>query len=198
VKPFAALILAAGLSSRMGKLKALLPLGGETIIERLIASFYENRVEIYVVTGHRGQEIAEMLRDYDVTFVENPDYASGMFSSVKAGVRALRTATQAFFVMPVDIPLIKKSSVESLIDAYHQHSGKIIYPVFEGKRGHPPLLPVNLATVISNWSSDGNLRDVLNSQPGLAFEVDVNDRGVLLDIDTTEDYQSLLKSIKQE
>jgi CTP:molybdopterin cytidylyltransferase MocA len=191
----AVLILAAGMSSRMGQQKALLTIGGETIIERLVSVFHQNDVKVFIVTGYHGQYIVQALKNQEVTVVENPNYELGMFTSVQAGVRALQPAIEAFFVMPVDIPLVKSETIKSLINEHNQNPGKIIYPVFGGTRGHPPLIPGNLVTVIVNWSKDGNLRDVLISYSNPALEVEVNDKGILIDIDTLEDYESLLKSL---
>lgn len=97
--------------------------------------------------------------------------------------------------MPVDIPLVKSETIKSLINEHNKNPGKIICPVFGGTRGHPPLIPGNLVPVIVQWSKEGNLRDVLNSYSNLAFEVEVDDKGILIDIDTQNDYESLLKSL---
>jgi CTP:molybdopterin cytidylyltransferase MocA len=191
----AVLILAAGMSSRMGQLKALLPIEREAVIERLVSVFRQNDVQVFIVTGYRSQDMVQALKNREVTFVENPKYELGMFTSVQAGVRALQPAIEAFFVMPVDIPLVKSETIKSLINEYNQNPGKIIYPVFGGKRGHPPLIPRNFVPVIVHWSKEGNLRDVLISYSNLALEVEVNDKGILIDIDTLVDYESLLKSL---
>ncbi len=191
----AVLILAAGLSSRMGQLKALLPVKRETIIERLVSVFRQNGVQVFVVTGYRSHEIVQALKNREVTFVENPKYELGMFTSVQAGVRALQPTIEAFFVMPVDIPLVKSETIKSLINEHKKNPGKIISPVCDGTRGHPPLIPGNLAPVMVHWSKEGNLRDVLNFYSDLALEVEVDDKGILIDVDTLDDYESLLKSI---
>ena len=161
---FAAVILAAGYSSRMGQLKPLLTIGGETISDRLISTFQACGVDVYLVVGYRGEEVKAAIRKRDITIVDNPDYALGMFGSVQAGVRALKPGYDAFFIMPVDIPMVSADTVRSLQAAYAKHRGKILYPVFGGKRGHPPLLPADFVTVIAGWNAQGSLRDVLASQ----------------------------------
>ncbi len=191
----AVLILAAGMSSRMGQLKALLLIERETVIERLSSVFHENGVQVFIVTGYRSQDIVQSLKNREVTFVENPKYELGMFTSVQAGVRTLQPAIDAFFLMPVDMPLVKSETIKSLVNEHKKNPGKIIYPVFGGTRGHPPLIPNILVPVIIQWSNKGNLRDVLNSYSNLALEVEVNDKGILIDIDTQNDYESLLKSL---
>lgn len=193
MKSFAVLILAAGFSRRMGQFKPLLKINGETIIDHLISTFSKSRTEIFVVTGYRRQELMASVKVPEVTFVENPDYAHGMFTSVQAGVHSLKSGHKAFFVMPVDIPLVKVSSIRSLINTYRENPDKIIYPVFHAKRGHPPLIPITLAPAIVRSQPSGTLRDVLRVHENLAIEVDVNDENIVLDMNTTADYQALLK-----
>jgi molybdenum cofactor cytidylyltransferase len=197
MKPFAVLILAAGFSSRMGQFKPLLAIDDETITDHLISTFVTNGVEVYLVVGYRGEELKSGIKNRDVTFVENPDYKHGMFTSVQAGVRALKPEYEAFFVMPVDIPLVRASSVQSLLTAYSEHPGKIIYPIFRTKRGHPPLIPMSLAPVIAEWKHDGSLRAVLSSYERLAFEVSVPDENILFDINTADDYKLLQERYRQ-
>ncbi|UCB43077.1 MAG: nucleotidyltransferase family protein [Dehalococcoidales bacterium] len=193
MKPFAVLILAAGFSHRMEKFKPLLSIGGETFIDRLIATFLDNDVEVYVVVGNQAEELKAAIKGQNVVVVENPDYSLGMFTSVQAGVRALSSGYEAFFVMPVDIPLVKPATITRLMTTFAQHSGKILYPVSRRKRGHPPLIPMNLAPTITGWVKDGSLRDVLHSYESLSLEVSVPDRNILLDIDTIDDYKSLVE-----
>jgi molybdenum cofactor cytidylyltransferase len=198
MKSFAVLILSAGYSRRMGQFKPLLDIDGETIIDHLISTFLKSRIEVYIVTGYRGQDLMISVKNSEVMFVENPDYAHGMFTSVQAGVRSLKPGHKAFFVMPVDIPLVKSFSIRSLVKVHREHPGKIIYPIFHAKRGHPPLIPMSLAPVIVEWNQDGNLRDVLNAHEKLAIEVDVNDENILVDINTTADYHALLKRLHNQ
>jgi molybdenum cofactor cytidylyltransferase len=193
MKSFAVLILAAGFSRRMGQFKPLLKINGETIIDHLISTFLINKVEVYIVVGYRGWELMSALKHREVIFVENPNYAHGMFTSVQAGVRSLKSGHKAFFVMPVDIPLVKISTIKLLRNTYKEHLYKIIYPVFNNKRGHPPLIPISLAPIIAERERDGNLRAVLNAYEKVALEVTVNDENILLDMNTDKDYQTLLK-----
>jgi len=193
VKSHAAIILAAGFSRRMEKFKPLLSVGGETFIDRLISAFLENDVEVCVVVGYRGEELKAATKERNIGIVENPDYRLGMFTSVQAGVRALLSGHEAFFVMPVDIPLVRPATIRSLIATSRQHPGKIICPVFHKMRGHPPLIPMSLAQTITGWNKDGSLREVLDSFERLSLEVSVPDSNILLDIDTADDYRTLVE-----
>ncbi len=191
MKSWAAIILAAGLSRRMGQFKPLLLVGGETITDRLISTFLSNDVAVYLVVGYRGDELRAGIKNRNITVVENPNYSRGMFSSVQAGVRSLRPGDDAFFIAPVDIPLVRPSTIKRLMIAFTEHPDRIIYPVFGGKRGHPPLIPIELAPVIVEWEQNDSLKSVLDTHKNLALEVNVPDKNILWDIDTPEDYQGL-------
>lgn len=197
MKSFAVLILAGGFSRRMGKFKPLLSIGGETITDHLISTFLSSEVEVYLVVGYQGEELSAAIKNRNITVVENPDYSRGMFNSVQAGVRALTPGYEAFFVIPVDIPLVRPPTIRRLLTAYGKYPGKIVYPVFHMKRGHPPLIPISLAPVIAEWKRGGSLRAVLNSYERLALEVSVPDKNILLDIDTTDDYKLLAERFRR-
>src|SRR5271157_4270310 len=103
-----ALVLAAGYSSRMGQFKPRLPVGGRSAIELAITAFREAGIEVVlVVTGHRAQELTAVLEGHRVRCVFNPKYDSGMYSSIVAGLKALPADTDACFILPADIPLVR-------------------------------------------------------------------------------------------
>ena len=137
------------------------------------------------------------IKENDITIVYNPDYEKGMFSSIQAGVRQLRPEYDAFFILPVDIPLVKAATIRRLMEAARENPDKIIYPTYNDKRGHPPLLPASLIPVILGWQKNGGLKAVLKAHEKLALEVPVNDNFILEDIDTPEDYQRLLKLYRE-
>jgi molybdenum cofactor cytidylyltransferase len=190
---YAAIVLAAGLSTRMKQLKPLLPLGKATVADQIISSFLSAGVDVLLVAGYRHDDIAAGINKRDTTIVNNPDYEQGMFTSIQAGVRRLQPAHQAFFINPVDIPLVRPATIKRLLEAATKNPDKIIYPVFSGKRGHPPLIPSRLIPAIMGWDKKGGLKAVLDSQEKLALEVPVADNYILLDIDTPEDYADLLE-----
>jgi len=195
---FAAIVLAGGLSTRMKQFKPLLPLGETTIIDRVVSTFRDIGVDVYLVAGHRQEEIKTHIKRQDITIILNPDYEKGMISSVQTGIRNLKPGYQAFFMQPVDIPLVKPLSIKQIIEAGVSHPGKIIYPVFQGKRGHPPLIPSGLIPEILRWEKWGGLKALLKTHDKSALEVPVNDANILLDIDTPEDYENLLKRYRRE
>lgn len=193
---YAAIVLAGGLSTRMKQFKPLLPLGEGTITDRVIDLFLNEGVDVFLVAGYRHGDIVAGTKQRDIAIVYNPDYEKGMFSSIQAGVRHLPPGYRAFFILPVDIPLVKPTTIRRLIEASKENPGKIIYPVYQGKRGHPPLIPATLAGDILGWGKGGGLKAVLKSKEKLAREVPVRDSFILFDIDTPEDYAALLAKYK--
>jgi len=198
VKPnrFAAIILAAGLSRRMGQFKPLLLIGGETITDRVASLFLENGVDVILVTGWQGNSLIDGIKSRDITVVENPDYKKDMFSSVRVGISRLQPAHQAFFVMPVDIPLVRAATIKRILDVATEHPGKIIQPVFRGTRGHPPLIPSSLVPVIMDWRKSGGLKAVLRAHSEALIEVMVPDENILLDADNRDDFTAHLERFR--
>jgi len=195
---YAAIVLAGGLSTRMKQFKPLLPLGGGTVTDRVIDTFLKAGADVYLVAGYRRDDIAAGIKKREITIVYNPDYEKGMFSSIQAGVRRLPPGYRAFFILPVDIPLVQPATIRRLMQAAGENPGKIIYPVHNGKRGHPPLIPQEFARDILGWGKGGGLKAVLRSKESLALEVPVADRYVLFDIDTPEDYAALLERFAED
>jgi putative nucleotidyltransferase with HDIG domain len=188
----AAIVLAAGYSSRMGEFKPLLPLGDTTVLERVVALFKEAGVEdVRVVVGHRSPDLLPLLERLHAHPLLNVRYQDGMFSSVVTGVRGLEPDTDAFFLLPVDIPLVKKHTVEILLREYPKDRSRIIYPGFFGKRGHPPLIPGCQREGILAWHGEGGLKSYLARYDADAMLVEVADEAILADMDTPEDYQRL-------
>jgi molybdenum cofactor cytidylyltransferase len=189
----AALVLAAGYSSRMGEFKPLLPLGRSTAIERAVGSFREAGVrDVRVVVGYRAEEITPILARLGAQAVFNVHYDAGMYSSVVAGVGSLSRDTGVFFLLPGDSPLVKPRTVRELLRAWGESRAGIIYPCFLGRRGHPPLISTTYVETILAGERPGGLRAVLARHEDAALDVEVTDQGVLIDVDTPADYQKAL------
>jgi molybdenum cofactor cytidylyltransferase len=194
----AALILAAGYSSRMGAFKPLLPLGAATALEEAVQRFRAAGVDdIRVVTGHRARGLAPVLKKLRVREIFNAAYDQGMFASARAGVSSLEAGITAFFLLPVDIPLVSPRTIKDLLQAYRERDAKIIYPRFRGSRGHPPLIAAAcIADLPLTW--EGGLRAFLSRFDDEALDLEVVDEAVLLDCDTPEDYRRLLRYAARE
>ncbi len=188
-----AIILAAGYSTRMQQFKPLLSIGGKTITDRLISLFSQNSVDVLLVSGWQQEKLRSGIKNTGVQIINNPDYHQGMFTSIQAGLQSLGSGYEAFFIMPVDIPLVRPSTIKMLLEKFRENPEKIIFPVFGKKRGHPPLIPVVLRPTILGWKREGNLKEILDSHEKLALEINVPDNNILLDIDTPDDYARLQK-----
>ena len=191
-----AIILAAGLSSRMGTVKALLPLGGRTVLEQCVILFHDCGIEdVVVVTGHRAKEVGAIAELAGARVAHNPHYADGMYGSIQDGVRKLTEQSRGFFILPVDIPLLRCGTISMLAQSFAMAPAQICYPVFDGRRGHPPLITADLIPVIlGSAHPEGGLRTLLacweQQQPSMVREVLVADAHIHLDLDTPDDYQA--------
>ncbi len=193
----AAIILAAGFSRRMGRLKPLLPLGDATLADHVISIFRQNNLNGYLVVGYRQEEVRAGIRTSEVTVIENPDYERGMFTSVQAGVRALAAGCERFFISPVDVPLVSPATVARLLAEAGKHPEAVIRPVFDGRRGHPVLIPARLIPAILRWDRPGGLAALL-AEDNNGFELAVSDANTLFDVDSPADYEELLRRFKRD
>ena len=190
--PVAAIIPAAGSSSRMGHFKPLLQVDGQSLIQRAISVFRQNRIDdIIVVVGHRAADLEAALVKEEVCIARNEAHMRGMFSSVKIGMRQLPDHSEAFFVLPVDIAFVRSATIGRLIEAFRNHPGRIYHPCVANRRGHPPLIPAHLAEAIAGHDGKGGLRRALKRWADLAVDVPVADRHILLDLDMPEDLLKL-------
>lgn len=190
----AAIIVAAGYSFRMKRFKPLLPLGEVTVLERAVQSFLDGGIRnIRVVVGYRANELFPVLERLGVQTIVNTEFSEGMFSSVVAGVRSLPAEVEGFFLLPVDNPVVNKNTLETLQQTFFSTEVGIIYPSYQGLRGHPPLIAKHYVNKVLTWDKPGGMRGLLEQYELDALEVEVVDPGILLDMDTPEDYQRMLK-----
>lgn len=178
------IILAAGYSSRAGTNKMLLSLGSKTVLECCIDSFYASCSSIYVVGGYRINELRPILDKYSkVQLIYNEHFPEGMFSSVKVGLQYIQAPR--FFLTPGDYPLLQKTTLDQML----LREEPIVIPCYHGKAGHPVLLSSHLIPEILG-SGYESLRDFIFSKEPFLFEV--NDIGVITDIDDMKDYHRVL------
>jgi molybdenum cofactor cytidylyltransferase len=192
---FSALILCAGRSSRMGAFKPLLRLGEETLLERTVRLFRETGItDVTAVLGHRAECALPILKRYGVRPALNDRYDEGMFSSLQAGVRSLDRSCRAFFVLPVDIPLVRPETLRVLMDAFREGVAAC-RPCFRGRHGHPPLIASALIPAIEEFDGPGGLRALLLRFTKQTVDVAVEDQGILLDVDTREEYEAVRNNL---
>ena len=189
VKSCAAILLAAGRSSRMGAFKPLLPFGNKTVIECCIDSLREGGVEtIVVVLGHRADHLREKLTG--VSFAVNPDPDSEMGASIAAGVRELPGDAQATLIALADHPAVPASVVTTVIAEWTQGT-RIVVPTWQGRGGHPVLVDLSFRPELLNLTESGGLRALFESHRAAVRRVPVDSPFIARDMDTWDDYRAL-------
>lgn len=182
-------ILAAGFSSRMGSWKPVMKLQGKSLIQRSIDNASAHSDRIIVAGGYRFDELVIHLADYPrLLLVENRNFEKGMMTSLKAAIPHIQT--DYFFVTLADMPFI---SPETFRNLENHACGDVLFPVTGGRRGHPVLFSRNLTGDILASDDDAPIRQLLLKKD--ARELEVNDPGILLDIDTPGDYNRIEKSL---
>lgn len=189
-----ALILAAGYSSRMGEFKPLMTIDDKPVIAWAVDSFREAGItDIRVVVGYQADKLLPILYNLKVTPVMNYNFPAGMFSSVQAGLRTFAAEAEAFFLLPGDMPMIEKSALDKIRAVFCRNEYQVVIPSFQSRRGHPPLIGKGCFDRILGCDVSANLRSVLQEFADQTCVVETADQGILLDMDTPEDYRTLLK-----
>ena len=185
----AAIVLAAGASTRMGKQKLLMPFKGKTIIETVIRNIEPVLNDnILVVLGSHRREIKKQIGNLPVKFCINENYLDGMLSSVICGFMNLPETIKAVLIFLGDQPQIPASATEKVILAWKQTGKGIIIPVADGRRGHPVLIEMKYKSEILKLDPEKGLRDLMIKFKDDVYEAEYNFPEILRDIDTPEDY----------
>lgn len=208
MKNYGAIILSAGYSSRMGEFKPLMNLDGKTPIERCVSLFQKfGMKDIIVVTGYLNDKVEEkLIKDIrfeenlknNVRIVKNNRYSEGMFSSIQTGLKVLSPDIDAFFLLPVDIPSVKESTVKKMIERYENIDDGILFPTFNKETGHPTMISCSLIEEILLKNPEGGLREILNDHKDKWHYEELADRGILLDMDNKEDFKVLYDHVIKE
>ena len=189
----AAIVLSAGESRRMGSPKALLPIKGKTFIEQIVSALKATKVsKITVVLGHNPEPIKSKLEPLSVSVVINPDYLKGQLSSLIAAIRSLQAdpvKVDGVLVHLVDHPLISRSVVNEMIDRFFESKKLIVIPTYKGKRGHPVLLSSRLFPELLKAPPDQGAKAVVHAHRDETLELETDDEGVIIDIDTPDEYR---------
>jgi molybdenum cofactor cytidylyltransferase len=191
MKKFSAVILAAGVSKRLGFNKLTLKINGESVIRQAVLPFiYAGIGKVFIVTGILSQGIREELAGYAVGFIENKDYVLGMSTSVKASLPFITNEEGVFFHLG-DKPFLEKEMICHMVYLYRENREKIIVPAFNGEKGHPVLMDVGLyCTEIRSLGGDKGLREIIEKHAEDVIFIKGNE-GSLFDIDTIEDVEHL-------
>ena len=185
----AAVVLAAGRSTRMGgPNKMLAELGGKPLVRMVAEQALASKASpVIVVTGHQADEVEKALKGFNVTFVRNPDFASGLASSVKTGIGAVPTDAAGAMVCLGDMPLIDARLIDKLIGAFSPERGSlIVVPTCDGRRGNPVLWSRRFFGELMGLSGDIGGRHLVDHHSEAVVEVPVDGDGAFLDIDTPQ------------
>ena len=183
-----AVVPAAGSAERFGGKKLLAQIDGEPLLDRTIAALLDGGVhQVIVVVAPDAEDLTRDVNaftDARVWPVVNPDPSRGMFSSLQAGMA--EAEGDALVVLPADMPFVQAGTIRALLEAFGWKSA-IVSPRFNGKRGHPVILPPALRDEIRAADPLLTLHDILKRHPEDRVDVDVADRGVIRDVDRPED-----------
>ncbi len=186
-----AVLLAAGSSMRMGRSKQLLPLNNKPLIRHCLDTIVASQIgDVVVVLGADRAGIEKAIEDYRIKKVFNPDPSSDMAESLRIGLRRTDESSSGCLVCLSDHPMVLSRTIRTLIALHSKNPGRIIIPVYHGKKGHPTLFPM---PVVKEVFKGHTLRDVIQRFADSVELVPVEDKGIIFDIDTMEDYKEALK-----
>lgn len=187
-------VLAAGESRRMGRLKALLPFGTHTVIEHVLQPLLQAELAaVAVVLGHRADDIATVLQGLPVQLLYNPQYQHGMTTSVQVALRDITPVPDAYLLALVDQPQLHLALIQQLLEAFVRTRTGLVIPTYEGKRGHPIILSARYRQEVLALGPDQGLNLVTRGHPDDTLEVPVATDDILRDMDYPEEYEAELQ-----
>jgi molybdenum cofactor cytidylyltransferase len=193
-----AIVPAAGMSTRLGRNKLLLPFKGQALIAHAVDTLMASEVdEIIVVLGHEADQVRAAIANKEVRFVENPDYRLGLSTSVRAGFAAVPVRTTGIMIYLADQPLLQPGEVDLLIRAFvaaGKANKSIVVPFFRGQRGNPVIVKATYKSSLLAMTGDTGCRRVIKQNPDQVFTVEMETDHVVRDIDTMEAYDRLFES----
>jgi len=173
----------------MGRPKQLLPLGDRTVMEQCIRAIAEAGIgDVVVVLGPDAVDIAAAVRGFPVKTVFNRQQGSEMAESARTGLDAVSSGSTGILLCLADHPLVTPGTMWSLADLHAKHPESIIIPSFNRRRGHPTLFPVG---IIRDIGAQHTMRDVISAHEREIVYMNTDDEGILLDMDTMEDYERI-------
>lgn len=177
----------------------MLPFAGKTFLEHIVSSLVETEVgKIVVVLGHRAEEIRSRVAHLPVTWVVNEDYAKGQLSSLVAAIRHLAEAgtseVDGILVHLVDHPLISPKLVDQMLARFYESKKLIVVPRYRGKRGHPVIFSKDLFAELLSTPLEEGAKGVVHAHRADILEMETDQAGVTVDIDTQEEYRKFIGS----
>jgi molybdenum cofactor cytidylyltransferase len=192
-----ALLLAAGKGERMKRIKQLLSLGGESMVEVSLKNLQSSRVdEIIVVLGFAAERILPLVKGKEkIRPVVNPGFREGMSTSIHHGLKAVDPKTKGVLIALADQPFISSEIIDLLIERFAEGGKGIVVPVYQGRRGHPVILNrERYEGELFALRGDVGGREIVRRHPEDVLEVEVASSGVVSDIDDWDDYKTIKRS----
>jgi molybdenum cofactor cytidylyltransferase len=184
------IVLAAGKSTRMKENKLLLKINDDTLIEHVVKAAKGSSVdEVVVVLGYEATKIKKHLARVECRFAVNQNYMKGQSESVKVGFSAVSSNAEAVLILPADVALIDRESINRVIEEYRRSKSRIVIASHQQQSGHPILLDRTLFPEVANVDEDTQgLKAVINRHRAEIKYVEVGTENVLIDIDTREEF----------
>jgi molybdenum cofactor cytidylyltransferase len=197
-----AIVLAAGRSTRMGRLKATLPIDDrDTFLTRIIRTFNEAMVaEVTVVLGYEASNVSLTVEQSGLAprLVVNDGFDDGQFSSLLVGLNAIdRPGVEAMFMTLVDAPLFSAATVRAVVDRYHATRALIVRPVSGSDHGHPVLIDRTLFDALRQGDPAIGAKPIVRGNVSIEGDVEVDDDGAFMDIDTPDEYDKAISWLRQ-
>lgn len=193
---YGAVIVAAGMSTRMKQFKQLMKIGDMSIAERVIVNFLRAGVkDIVMVTGYNADQLEKALKGFNIRFIRNKDYeTTQMFDSARLGLEYLNGKCDRLFFCPVDVPFFTDLTVTEEIRLMDSDPAiKVIVPNCEGKDGHPLLISGDTVSAILAHDGERGMKGAYESLPeGSVVRMPVNDEGAIIDADYRDDFYRLV------
>lgn len=190
-----ALLPGAGASRRMGRPKLLLPYRDGTIVGAVVEALRGGGVsKIVLVTSPGDEDLRAWAREAGVLAAVNQDPGRGMLSSIREGIAALGEIREILLVSPADLPALRSETVAALVRRMEETGAHLAMPVYRGKRGHPLAIAPALIPEIDTLDPDVGLRQLRDRHEDRLLEMEVEDAGVVLDVDTPEEYARISKT----
>jgi molybdenum cofactor cytidylyltransferase len=191
-----AVVLAAGLSTRMGRNKLLLSFKDKPLVVRVVDTLLASKVdEIIVVLGHEIEKVRVELQGKPVRLVHNPHYRDGLSTSVRTGVDAVSLNADAIMICLADQPLLEPADVNRIVAAFadaKKVNKSIVVPFFERERGNPVILDASLRVAILGIVGDVGCKGVIKRYPEKVYAIEMENDHVVRDVDDTQAYERLV------
>lgn len=187
----AGVVPAAGVSARMGKPKALLDAGGRSFVSAVVGALVGGGCDlVVVVTGVAQPDVRRRAEAAGAVVLENPDPGEGPITSLRIALEALGTSVDGVALLPVDHPVVRPETVAALLDAFAAAGAPLVLPTLDGRRGHPTVFHRRLFSELMDPALEAGARAVVHRHLREATLVEVQDPGILADIDTPEAYRA--------